>query len=102
DVCPNGLHGPDLRQEGGRGLLADAGNPWQIVARVTTQGGEIEVVLGSDAVHRDESRRGEQRRGADAAVDQPEHLSGVTDVRERVAVRGDDHAVPAVVARPGG
>ena len=79
--------GPD---QGGGGLLADAGDAGQAVARVAAQHGEVGVPVARDVVLFRDLRLGDRVELAEA-LDRVEHahLPRVVDELEQVAVAGD-------------
>ncbi len=90
DALEVSVRGDELR----RGLLADAGNAGEVVARVTPERGVVGILRGGDAPGPldDACLVVEHVIGDAAAV--VEHLDvGVTNQLVRVAVAGDDHGV---------
>src|SRR5204863_824028 len=91
-VVHGGQHAGEIAVPGdepGGGLVADAGDARQPVARVTAQGGEVGISGGRHAVLRPYRRVVEdlQLGDATAAVQQPDRLR-VVDELEEVAVAG--------------
>ena len=100
--CETASIQPTFGKQQAAALLADPPHAGEVVAGVTAQCGEVEVVLSGHAVHGPQPRRVEQRRAVDAAADEPQHLRVVADVGEGVAVGGHDDAVPPVPPGPRG
>ena len=76
----------EVGQQLDRGLGAEARDARQVVGGVAAQRGQVGVLLGTDAGDHREPGRVEQRRGVDAAVEDPQHLGVLVDQREAVAV----------------
>ena len=91
-----------LRDQRGRGLVADAGDAGQAVARVAPQRREVGVRAARDAVLRGHPRLVDDVGAADAAggVEDP-HRAGVVDQLEQVAVAGHDVDRTRVAHREG-
>ena len=91
----------ELREQPGRRLGADARDAGQVVGGVAAQRGEVEVLLRPHAGHHHQPLRVEQRRGVDAAVEDPQHPGVLVDQRERVPVGGRHHGARADRRRVG-